>query len=347
MVEVLGRRRIKSELGWNGRPVIIGVDETGDFRLGSRAVVVASLIQPSKYEAVCASLREWEKATRKRLGISNEIKGSHLDPQAAESFLADVVRTGTEPTAVGYMAFAVDVTGQSLEAMEVQRRLFVDGYESWSATVRERGGAESRKFANQLTSIGGWVGARTPRHLLRIVTLAAILPRLVEHAFAFSIIRGFDEELVELRITTDHGYVKGSESDQWTDVVRNVFIGATQENAIPFSDQWGPDHPVVAAFVEDGAGDFIRLSPSFKDRFSFGDSVNTPEVRLADVMASIIGRSEFEPAFVGAHERLRPARLHEERYTVLQWTTEARSVSRDPYALFERGLGRDEDETRT
>ena len=59
-----------------GERVIVGIDETGDFRDGSRAWFAAALIRPSGYVAVEAALRGWERRTRRRLGLANEIKGA-------------------------------------------------------------------------------------------------------------------------------------------------------------------------------------------------------------------------------------------------------------------------------
>lgn len=77
----------------------------------------------------------------------------------------------------------------------------------------------------------------------------------VEWSFARSIAGGYDEELVDLSIHIDRGYVSQSEMVIWRDIVRNVFYDSTRRRPIPFSDQWAPDHPVLAAFVEKSLGD--------------------------------------------------------------------------------------------
>ena len=77
-----------------GERVIVGIDETGDFRDGSRAWFAAALIRPSGYVAVEAALRGWERRTRRRLGLANEIKGAQIDAEAVAEFVADVVGAG-------------------------------------------------------------------------------------------------------------------------------------------------------------------------------------------------------------------------------------------------------------
>jgi hypothetical protein len=110
--------------------VIIGIDETGDFRDDSRAWFVAALIRPSAMPAIEGALRRWERDTRLRLGLANEIKGARIDPVAAMAFVTDVIGAG-DGESVRWIAFAVDVHDASRRAMAVQRQILVDGYEGW------------------------------------------------------------------------------------------------------------------------------------------------------------------------------------------------------------------------
>jgi hypothetical protein len=119
----------------------------------------------------------------------------------------------------------------------------------------------------------------------------------------------------------------------WRDIVRNVFYHRTRQRPIPFSDQWSPDHPVLAAFVEKSLGDTtFQLHQSFKKRIDFYDSASTPVVRIADVVAAIIRRAEDRGPLLAARRLLKPSHFDSYPYTVLQWTGEERYPGPNPWA---------------
>lgn len=312
--------------------MIVGIDETGDFRDGSRAWLVAVLVRPSSLTTIEAALRTWERQTRRRLGLSNEIKGTQIDTAAAESFVHEVVGAG-DGASVFWTAHAVDFDAASRAGMTVQRRILSDGYAAWADMQVGSDDPRRRKFEGVLRHWAGWMRARDDREMLKLATLATLLPLAVEWAFGRSIAGGFDEELVELSIRIDRGYVSQSEMVIWRDIVRNVFYDRTRLRPIPFSDQWGPDHPVLEAFVEKSLGETtFQLKPSFKERIDFHDSATTPVVRIADVVAAIVRRGEDGGPLLAARRLLKPSHFDSYPYTVLQWTDEARDPGPNPWA---------------
>lgn len=210
----------------------------------------------------------------------------------------------------------------------------MEGYEHWAQSQFESDDPARERFGRQLAHMADWVRARSNRQLLRMTTLGAILPPIVEHAFGFSIARGFDDELVELRVHLDRGYVKRSEMLMWRDILRSIFISRTQEQAIPFSTEWGPDHPVLQTFVEQQAGTSVLLKPTFKERIDFYDSASTPVVRLADVIASIVRRGAHGGDLTRPFQKLRTRCLHDYSYKLLQWTSERQHSIWNPYQDF-------------
>lgn len=312
--------------------MIVGIDETGDFREGSRAWLVAVLVRPSSLTTIEAALKTWERQTRRRLGLSNEIKGAQIDAVAAESFVHDVVEAG-DGISVFWTAKAVDFDEVSRAGMAVQRRILADGYTAWADMQVGSDDPQRRRFEGALRHWAGWIRARSDRDMLKLATLAMLLPLSVAWSFARSIAGGYDEELVELSIHIDRGYVSQSEMVVWRDIVRNVFYDRTRLRPIPFSDQWAPDHPVLEAFVEKSlGGTTFQLHQSFKERIDFYDSASTPVVRIADVVAAIVRRGEDSGPLLAARRLLKPSHFDSYPYAVLQWTGEERDPGPNPWA---------------
>ena len=217
--------------------------------------------------------------------------------------------------------------------MTVQRRTLSDGYAAWADTQVGSDDPQRRKFEGVLRHWADWIRARDDREMLKLATLAMLLPLTVEWSFGRSIAGGYDEELVDLSIRIDRGYVSQSEMIIWRDMVRNVFYDRTRLHPIPFSDQWGTDHPVLAAFVEKSLGETtFQFKPSFKERIDFHDSASTPVVRIADVVAAIIRRGEDDGPLLAARRLLKPSHFASYPYTVLQWTLVACDLGPNPWA---------------
>lgn len=312
--------------------MIVGIDETGDFREGSRAWLVAVLVRPTSLATIEAALKTWERQTRRRLGLSHEIKGTQIDSAAAESFVRDVVEAG-DGTSLFWTAKAVDFDEGNRAGMSVQRRILADGYTAWADMQVGSDDPQRQRFERVLRHWADWVRARSDRDMLKLATLAELLPLSLEWSFGRSIAGGYDEELVELSIRIDRGYVSQSEMVIWRDIVRNVFYDRTRLRPIPFSDQWAPHHPVLAAFVEKSLDDAtFQLHQSFKERIDFYDSASTPVVRLADVVAAIVRRGEDSGPLLDARGLLKPSHFDSYPYAVLQWTGEERGAGPNPWA---------------
>lgn len=313
--------------------MIIGLDETGDFSDGSRAWFVAAFIRPSTYADVVAALRKWERRTRRRLGLVNELKGNQIDAQAAEEFVADVVGTG-DGNSVRWTAYRVDMNGASSTAMAVQRQLIADGYERWADMHAQSEDPELRRLKRVLRQYAAWIRSRGDRQMLKIATLALILPELQAHAFAIAISNRYDDELVELSFRIDRGYIKSSELPNWRDLVRNAFIEGTRKHPTPFSPDWPPNHPVLQAFVEREDGDTYMLHSSFKDRIDFYDSSSTPAIRIADVLAAILRRGLEAGPLTSALRLLDAVSFNAYPYTLLSWTDDVPDARTNPYERF-------------
>lgn len=311
--------------------MIIGVDESGDFSVGSRTVFAAVFLRPSQRDVVVAAQRRWEKAARRDLGLHGELKGAALTARWIEAFINEVLSASSAP--VRYLAFAVDMDAQSRAAMEVQQERLVTGYEDWAEQVRSRSDGEERKFATALDQTADWARRLSHISLLKLMTLGRIVPELVEWAIAVSIMQQFDHELDRLTVMIDRGYVKEDDLFRWRDILRNTFIGYTHDNPLPTLETWNDDHAFMKKFIAEHRGEGgLLLTPAFKEMIDFHNSEAAPEVRIADVVAAVARREEVGRERFACYQPFRTFSLIPERYKQIEWTTSVRTSSWDPYA---------------
>ena len=143
----------------------------------------------------------------------------------------------------------------------------------------------------------------------------------------------FDDELDRLTVTIDRGYVKQDDLFRWRDLLRSTFIGYTHDNPLPTLDTWDGSHAFMKKFVAENRGEGgLVLTPAFKEMIDFDSSEATPEVRLADVIAAVVRREEFGSEHLASYPLLRTFSLIPQRYKLIEWTTDVRESTWDPYA---------------
>lgn len=172
--------------------------------------------------------------------------------------------------------------------------------------------------------------------------LGTIVSRFIEHAMPLAILNGFDRELAHLQVLIDRGYVKQDDLPRWRELLRNAIINESQLHPIVTLDTWTDDHPFLRKFVENGGNGATLLKPAFRDAIDFCDSEATPEVRIADVVASLIYRSQIRAERLASYETLRRLSLDAQHpYTLIGWTSNRRPPIENPYLAITRSERRD------
>lgn len=313
--------------------MIIGVDESGSFRPGSRGLFVGIFLRPSERDSVVNALRAWEKRARKSLQLSNELKGHAINDTWARSLFRDVLAFDGHRR-VRYLAFAVDVSDASMAAMDVQRAIFLEEYGVWAADLRDRNEVKRAQWVEQHAE---WIRHRPSVQLLKLVTLGTVITTLVEWAMPQAILGGYDDELEHLRVMIDRGYVKQDDLARWRELLRNALINETGTHPIAILDTWPADHPFLSKFIERGGNGPMILKPAFGEMINFHDSLATPEVRVADLLASLIYRATISDERVRSYELIRGLALDTAPYRLIQWTTHRRTPMPNPYLTLDQG----------
>jgi hypothetical protein len=311
--------------------VIIGVDESGNFSHGTRALFVGVYLRPSERDRIVDDFKAWERAVRRALSLKDELKGYSVTDEWAYVLVHDVLaHKGHYP--VRYLAFGVDMNDATYAAMRVQREMMFEGYEQWAATARE---SDNLSMARGTEDHGAWVRTRSDVQLLKLVMLGTVITRLLEWAMPQAILNGFDRELEHLKVMVDRGYVKHDDLVRWRELLRNAIINESEKHPLATLDTWSDDHPFLTKFIAKGRNGPTLLTPAFRETIDFYDSQATPEVRLADVVASLVYRAEIMRKPLPSYSQLRDLALSEGPYTMIEWTTNRRAVTDDPYAAFD------------
>ncbi|MEA2492805.1 MAG: hypothetical protein QOJ29_716 [Thermoleophilaceae bacterium] len=305
------------------------MDESGDFRANSRGLFVGVFLRPSERDELVDRYRSWEQRVRRNLGLKNELKGHSVNDSAAKRLFRDVLAYESQ-FRVRYLAFAVDVDDDNLRGMEAQRQFFLEDYGSWADQLRADDETKRVAWVEQHAE---WCRHVPPTQLLKLVTLGSIIPTLVEHALPMATLGGYDEELEHLQVLIDRGYVKQDDLPRWRELLRNAFINETGTHPWAFLDTWTEDHPFLRKFIESRSDDGpTRMKAAWREAIDFHDSVATPEIRIADVLASIIYRATMHGEKLRSYEMIRGLSIDPASpYRLFKWTTNRRSPMMNPY----------------
>lgn len=293
----------------------------------------AIFVRPSEMAEVLAAHREWEREIRRALKINGEVKGSLVDDAWARRFVSEVM--GAAPFGVCFSGFAVEASPENLAAMEIQRGIFVDGYRKWAEARRANADPQIRKLAGQLDNFADWVAALAPLRMVKLITLMRILGDLVAVAVVASVRGRFDEELDQLAIHVDEGYVQTSVLPTWRDLLRNAIYDSSRSQPLPIMEFWTDEHPFMRAFVQRYEGTHLLTKPEFKQVISFRRSHQDGIVRLADVVVSLLRRRQAGALDEGVDLRLWQRSL-DGKITVMQWNKTVLPSSVNPWLEFGR-----------
>lgn len=303
---------------WSVPLVIVGIDESGDFRMLSRGYWVAIFIRPSELAEVSGAHLAWERMVRRDLEASGELKGASVTDSWAKRFVSEVMRSGT--FGVRYAAFAVDVSHENLRGMAVQRSLLSDGYDGEAERRKLSDDRHVRKSSGSIRSIGEWCKAIEPVRMLRLTGMMHVVSQTLELAVAISALNGFDDELGELSVVVDSGYVRGSELAWFGELLRNSLWHWSHEHPIPMLNTWTPDHPFMRRWVQSVKGSAMVMRPSFKEVITFASSEQSIPIRIADVTVSLLRRASTGNLWASTSSALRRRSVGTDPFAVLDWS---------------------------
>ena len=271
----------------------IGIDDIGSFAEGSgRAFVAAAVIRPGHSDAARALLRSWEKALPPECrSPGGEVKGHLVSESALHAFVDEVMLKADPP--VRFECVGVDLGPETFTAIRGQKSHTSEQMRTGIEQYRSQG-RDFHKIANRYENMLGWWEKLSESQVLQLIMLTHVIPTIVNFAICWSAANGFDDELGDLRIKLDEGFLSTSPEKKvfWKDMLRSHLWQATKtEGGLVTFKEWPEDHPFLRAFFERDLGDGrVELTPEFKSRIDFYKSHETFEVRLADIIGAVVRR---------------------------------------------------------
>jgi hypothetical protein len=273
--------------------VHIGIDDVGSFTAtGGRAYIAAAIVRPGRSEEARRLLRAWEKeipAESKTPG--GEVKGHLVPEEALHRFIYEVMLASDPP--LRYECAGVDLSPETFAAIEGQQAHTAEQMRAGIEMYRSQG-PDFYKIANRYANMLGWWENLSLDQVLHITMLTHVIPTTLNFGIGWSAANGFDDELGDLRFKLDQGFISTSDEKKlfWKDMLRSHLWQATKTGGgLITIEEWEEDHPFLETFIEGDLGDGrVVLAPEFRNRIDFYKSHETFEVRLADVIGSIVRR---------------------------------------------------------
>ena len=300
---VEGRLRGGPHVGYEGS-MHIGIDDVGTFAPDTKfGFIAAAVVRPGRSDEVRKLLRDWErKVPSEQRGASGEVKGHAVSDDTLVAFVEEVMYKAQPP--LQYECLGVKLVPETFSAAQEQRRRtaeqMVAGIERYRAQ-----GDQFRRIANTYENMLGWWKNLTDANVLKLILQSHIIVDTLNFAIGWSAANGFDEELGDLQFKLDEGFLSTSEDRKrfWKDLLRSHIWQATYtQGGLISIEEWTDDHPFNKTFIhKDLDGNNAELTHEFKNRIQFYKSHETFEVRLADIVGTIIRRNRITDEFANLH----------------------------------------------
>ena len=269
------------------RDMIISIDETGDFSPNSDKFnfFVATHIRQSDglFKVKERQFKNWENELPASLkNHKGEIKGSSLDCSQLRAFVENVI---LKSPYVGITSKRLRTVENPPSLIDKHTAIVLAGLNDKYLRMIKSGCVEAIKFKDY----ANWIRKLNYQQYLKISFLGSLVFDSLKNTIIHSIRERYDHELVETKFLIDRIFVRGVEQNAfWRDVLRNQFFSYSRKEPIPLLSDWkNTGHPFLTKYASKGYLDFNEL---FWRNCKFGDSHVNFEIRIADIIGTILSR---------------------------------------------------------
>lgn len=285
--------------------MIIGIDESGTFNLGSKGAsfwVGVHILDFKDQKKLAINLEKWKNQYSHFKSGQGEIKGSDVTESVAEEF----VKTVIEP--IGYFFITINGTipsDHTKKDIQFHRDHHVKCLDEGIWKCKEIG---NTKLAKEYIELRNWYKKINYQLLLKTWILGEMIGySFVGHVWQVALDKK-DRTLGTIKISIDRDFILSSRHVIfWKDILRNQFYSYTYHNPVPVISEWSEDHPFfLAKGKKEGnkKGPFLDAQHVFSKNCNFVLSHESPEVQAADIVASILSRHYNENRFSEAYRKI-------------------------------------------
>ena len=268
--------------------MLIAIDESGSFGASAKGThfFVALHLRQSDHllEQKNAQFLAWERSLPRKLkNPKGEFKGSALTDAQLHDFAMRVFGT---PPAVGITPVAMDSSSQTGEIIRKHRHVALVGIREGVKGYRSLG---RPAVAQTYEELGNWFQKLDNGIYLKIVLLGECIVSGLGNAIGHAVSGRYEDELVDLRYIIDRDFIRNPRHlTFWREILRNQLWHITNKKPIPLvKEWWTTGHPFLTKFTRNGKLDMNEL---FVRHCVFAPSHQHPELRMADMTASILNR---------------------------------------------------------
>jgi len=295
--------------------MIIAIDESGSFSANSseRHFFVAAHLRQRKtlYKLKGQQFLSWEHGLPGTLkNPKGEIKGSRLSDEQLAEFARKVVCSTYH---VGITPYAIRPSENPEAVIEKHRAVMVRSIEAGHDFYSKQG---KKELARTFGEFANWVRKLNYAQTLKIILLGECIVAALVNAVGHSVSGSYDYELPHLRFLIDRDFIRERHPNQfWHELLRSQLWHISKDKPIPLLNKWQKEgHPFLDKFRQKGYLDFNEL---FWKQCSFVNSHENFEVRLADLINTILARYCNGKGCHEAYRLVRHCFLHHGRITQL------------------------------
>ena len=273
--------------------MIVGIDETGDFdhRSDKQNYFTAVLIDQNKnkFSIKESQFNIWESSipseNRDRKG---EAKGQKLTDKQLQEFYDQVLKP--EPKVL-YSVVRFNARQTSKETLDKHKEYEIKEFER----VLEYYKKEARgNWAQWYQKIIGWYKNRNYQHIIKLKCLEMIIGQTLNYGFPYSQLRYIldkdEKNITNFSFKIDKDFILAENVQiYWTELLRNFWIEFSSRHPLRMIDL-----PDIKEFPEIEHYKYAEKKSNFKkvfrDRTSFLCSEDHFEIRMADIIGTILHR---------------------------------------------------------
>ena len=268
--------------------MIIAIDETGSFRPKSRKFSFFIAIHLRESGSLLKDkenqYHDWESSLPKSLkNHRGEIKGNALSEEQLLSFVRDVI----------LKSHYVGITPIRFRPIENTENVISDHKTIQLAGINDvilqAQKANNSHIAKTYRDFANWFRNLNYQQYMKIFLLGMCIVDGLRNTIGHAISGGYDNELVDIKYLIDKDFLKGKEQDIfWHELLRNQLYSFSQQDPINLLNTWKETgHPFVDKYASSG---YFDLNKIFWDNSSFVESHDNFQIRIADIVCSILSR---------------------------------------------------------
>lgn len=277
--------------------MITGIDETGDFDPNSKLYnyfVGVHIDQNSnKFTIKQSQFNIWESSLPLKYQINGEFKGQNLPDEYLDSFFKDVLN---QKPSILYSVVSITPADNSKELLEKHKIYEIEQFEK---VIEEAKAAGHKNWSDGYLDILKWYKNRNYQIIIKMKCLNHLLGISLNNVIGWgqltyalsSMDKGELTNLSNITFKIDKDFVKGENVKiLWTEILRQFWQEYSKKEPIPsieflFKEEENPLRKLFGR--EFGVADMTSV---FKKNTQFYDSKHNWEIRMADLVGTILHR---------------------------------------------------------